>query len=345
MWTLMSAGGIPRDEGMILIWVGFLMTALLGVGALVIDIGAMYVEKRQLQNGADAAALAVAQDCVADDCASAFATAQQYANLNAKDGAANVAAVCGRGPGLPACAGDAPPRADEASGWVRVGTSTRTADGSSELEFVLAPLIGAVGGTTVNAAAVAAWGPVGTAIGEPIVFSVCEFVLAGGSIEKGGSVPTGKHAVLFHDSDSVPTTCALGPAGKDVPGGFGFINETAPCEADLKVGQVVGASPGNSLSASCEVDTLNWHNNVQIFPIYDDVEGTGSGALYSIAGFVAVRITGYNFNGGANDWGDDCGASSSDTCIIGEFTAVSLEKNSGFTTGPDFGVRAVEMIG
>jgi hypothetical protein len=179
-----------------------------------------------------------------------------------------------------------------------------------------------------------------------MVFSVCEFVLAGGSLEKGGSVPTGKHAIVFHDSGSESaSSCALGPAGKDVPGGFGFIAETAPCESDLTVGQVVGVSTGNSLSATCEADVLNWHNTVQIFPIYDDVEGTGSGAQYTVAGFVAIRVSGYNFNGGANDWGDDCGASSSDTCIIGEFTAVSLQKNSGFTTGRDFGVRAVEMIG
>ncbi|NKS97062.1 hypothetical protein GS498_06695 [Rhodococcus hoagii] len=35
---------------------------LLGFAAISIDIGANYAEKRQLQNGADAAALALAQD-------------------------------------------------------------------------------------------------------------------------------------------------------------------------------------------------------------------------------------------------------------------------------------------
>ena len=36
---------------------------LVGMAALVVDVGAVVEEKRQLQNGADAAALAVAQSC------------------------------------------------------------------------------------------------------------------------------------------------------------------------------------------------------------------------------------------------------------------------------------------
>ena len=32
----------PTDQGVILIWVGLMVTVLLGVGALVVDLGAMY---------------------------------------------------------------------------------------------------------------------------------------------------------------------------------------------------------------------------------------------------------------------------------------------------------------
>ena len=59
-----------RDEGVVLVWVALMLVVLVGMGALVIDIGALYVEKRELQNGADAAALAVARDCVEGDCGS-----------------------------------------------------------------------------------------------------------------------------------------------------------------------------------------------------------------------------------------------------------------------------------
>ena len=51
------------ERGAVLVWVALMLTVLIGVGALVIDAGALYTEKRQLQNGADAAALAVAADC------------------------------------------------------------------------------------------------------------------------------------------------------------------------------------------------------------------------------------------------------------------------------------------
>ena len=50
-----------------------MLVVLIGVGALVIDSGALYAERRQLQNGADAAALAVAQDCADGHCGRATA--------------------------------------------------------------------------------------------------------------------------------------------------------------------------------------------------------------------------------------------------------------------------------
>ena len=39
------------------------LTALIGMAAFAIDVGALYGERRQLQSGADAGALAVAEDC------------------------------------------------------------------------------------------------------------------------------------------------------------------------------------------------------------------------------------------------------------------------------------------
>ena len=49
------------DRGVVGVLVGLLLgTVLLGVGALVIDVGQLYQERAQLQSGAGAAALAVA---------------------------------------------------------------------------------------------------------------------------------------------------------------------------------------------------------------------------------------------------------------------------------------------
>ena len=166
-WTRVSddASDASRDDGVILVWVALMMVVLVGMGALVIDIGALYVERRELQNGADAAALAVAQDCVEGDCGSGGGStrAQQYADLNANDGASSVdpSTPCGVGPGLTACSGSAPGGASGATGWVRVDTSTKTSDGDDEVSFLLAPVISSLTGKTVKASAVAAWGPHG----------------------------------------------------------------------------------------------------------------------------------------------------------------------------------------
>ena len=51
------------DRGAIAVTVALSLTALLAVLAFVVDVGLLYFEKAELQNGADSAALAVAQEC------------------------------------------------------------------------------------------------------------------------------------------------------------------------------------------------------------------------------------------------------------------------------------------
>ena len=49
------------EKGIVVVFIAAAVVVLVGMAALVIDVGAIRDEKRQLQNGADAAALAVAQ--------------------------------------------------------------------------------------------------------------------------------------------------------------------------------------------------------------------------------------------------------------------------------------------
>ena len=153
------------DRGAILPLVAISMVVLLGMGAMVIDVGHLYAERRQLQNGADAAALAVAQSCAQGNCGPYTSMAQDYANLSARDGVSTVREICFGGPrlaaGLPRCGGSAPGGATRALGWVRVTTRTLTADGSNEVDFLLAPIVTALSGYTVEATSIAAWGIAG----------------------------------------------------------------------------------------------------------------------------------------------------------------------------------------
>lgn len=336
------------DAGAVMVTVAILMTVLLGMGALVLDLGAAFVEKRQLQNGADAAALAVAQDCAGGDCRLGSGMAAQFANLNAKDGAAAVDLVCGVGPGLPTCPpglGVPPSGATGATGWVRVVTSTRTPDGGDEIDFVLAPVMDAAAGATVHAGAVAAWGALGSAIIVPIVFSACEWQKMGGSI-LDGTFPTGSNVIYLHgvggSNEPGVVPCTESPSGQDLAGGFGFLANIA-CSTTLTVGTWAGVEPGNSLPKGCHPD--QWMNQEVLIAIYDQERGTGNGGEYHIAGFVGFRVTAYKFQGNNRAPANfKCPIGSTNVvCLRGEFTRFTVD-GSGFG-GNDYGARVIKMVG
>ncbi len=129
---------------MVGVLVGILIgTVLLGLSALVIDVGQLYQERAQLQSGADAAALAVAKLCIDSTCtpSAALSTAQTYANDNAADGSSGVGTICGDADTLTACgtssgamtACPSPPASG--TNYVDVNTSTKTSGGAT----VIAP--------------------------------------------------------------------------------------------------------------------------------------------------------------------------------------------------------------
>ena len=49
---------VKHEDGQVLVIVALLMVVLVGFAALLIDVGAMYLTKTNMQNAADAAALA-----------------------------------------------------------------------------------------------------------------------------------------------------------------------------------------------------------------------------------------------------------------------------------------------
>jgi len=51
------------DRGAVGIFTAIVVIVLFGFMGLAVDVGAMYDERRQLANGADAAVLAIAEDC------------------------------------------------------------------------------------------------------------------------------------------------------------------------------------------------------------------------------------------------------------------------------------------
>ena len=182
--------GDGAERGAVAVFVAILFGSgvLLGMGALVVDVGGMYAERAQLQNGADAGSLAVALGCAkgaatCDASTSASGPAGAHANSNANDTRSNVDNVCGRDGGmgiLPSCSGSAPgcPPAAPAAGinYAQVQSSTLTGTGSTVLPPAFARSILGYTDKTVHACAVASWGPPG-GLGNAVAFTIsyCEW--------------------------------------------------------------------------------------------------------------------------------------------------------------------------
>lgn len=69
-----------HEKGTVIVLVALLMTVFLGMSALVVDVGILYVKQTQLQNAIDASALAAAQEL--PNTGSALTVANQYIVLN-----------------------------------------------------------------------------------------------------------------------------------------------------------------------------------------------------------------------------------------------------------------------
>lgn len=255
----------PDDTGAVAVIVALvLVPILLSMGALLVDLGHMYADRRQQQNAADAAALAVAADCANDFIATAtcqaaaeYGTAQTFASGNgtnpgshyAVGESSNVSNVCIAGivtcppPGGPNCT--APTSSNQ---YVQVLTKTGTPSGTSSLlpnvfERFLAGDKGT--GQSVSACARAWYSPVGgTVAAVPVTFSDCEWQhdTAGGYAPPASLGPAGvyqgppgsatawppatyeRYLTLHSATTQQPAGCTGWQAGADGPGAFGWLD-------------------------------------------------------------------------------------------------------------------------
>ncbi|MHA7277401.1 pilus assembly protein TadG-related protein [Arthrobacter sp. Hz1] len=328
------------EDGAVAVMTALFMVLVLGMTAIVIDIGMLYAERAQLQNGADAAALAIAQDCAeGSNCnnAAAAVTAMTLASANANDGFA-----------------DASPRI--VGNTVTVQAKTLTADGEPAVQHWFAPILG-IDETVVGAKASASWGsPTAGQTAFPLAFSVCQVK---------DDIDGDLQRLVSHGPDA-NRGCNYGPSGQVAPGGFGWLEQDSnACGAsiDVAAGPAPGR-PGNSAPADCDDVLRSWATDISsgkevtvLLPIFVKVTGSGNNTGYHLTSFAAFQVVGWKFSGGSNslplsfrNTAAHVGSSLSCTggCrgIIGKFVEyVSLEDN--FTIGPPtgFGATIVKLTG
>ena len=316
---------LRREQGVAGVFVAITMATLLGMLGFAVDVGAMYDERRQLTNGADAAVLAIAEDCalkVSCNLGSAKKTAQDFANANASDGAAFIESVS----------------LDMSARTVRVETGTLTPSGDRVFAPFFAQVIG-WNGSTVYGSASALWGyPSSMRNILPLIISQCE-------VDKAafGASTT----LYFHDGNNAEECNATAGMDADadgkLPSGFGWlIADGADCSTvTLKVDDWQSADPGSSPSNGCSPPELSSLIGEKVpLPIFIDIEGKGAGGSYRIAGFILFKITGYNF-GGSYKVNPPC--SGDERCVSGQFTTGVV--HDGIPGGPNNGIVIVKLTG
>ncbi|WP_024367150.1 TadE/TadG family type IV pilus assembly protein [Arthrobacter sp. TB 26] len=286
----------PQDteRGAAGVIVGLTMMALIGVGAVAVDVGQIYAERAQLQNGADAGALAVARSCATGPCTSALAGPLANANSNDNASAASVDL--------------------SVAGQVTVTTSTKNG-GSSFLSKMFANALNS-GPVTVGAQATATWGSPGSGPAAlPLTFAPCQF-------DVDGSL----HTILTHGSE----TCASdSPSGGVIPGGFEWLlTNPGDCATTVFADDPATAGitdpyamtkTGLSMPSECKPLIEGYLNTVVMFPVFSTASGTGANAKYYIKGYAAFLLVGYSFPGMTG--GDLTGLSGSDRGIRGRFVS------------------------
>lgn len=246
-----------RERGAVAVIVALLMVVLLGFTAIGIDVGSIYSDQQQLQNGADAGALAIAESCQRGSCVN---TADKYAKANKLD--------------------------VQATGTMLSNTAgTVTVQTSSTHQNWFAGVLG-MPTTALRARASASWGyPSGGAV-VPLAFSLCAFWQATGGWDDQGKPLSNTPTVV----NIIEHSCTP-PAHNEVPGGFGELRGTS-CVATVLAGGWVASDSGNNGPNSCSgFDWSTVMNKTVLIPIFDDYQGTGSNAQYKIKGLAAFKIT------------------------------------------------------
>ncbi|HKD34256.1 MAG TPA: pilus assembly protein TadG-related protein [Gaiellaceae bacterium] len=306
---------IRNDRGQATVITLVFLVVLLGMAALVLDIGSWYRADRATQSTADAAALAGAQ-ALPYDTANARALATQYANKN--------------------------------GGGVSGGDITITSSPYGANDTIRVQVHRTAAGVFTKLFGVNQVGVGSKATARASLMQSAQYVAPIGVNVKHPMLKGTSACPCF--GPGYTTTLPLGKTG--APGSFDLLNIDGSSGGTggqilakwilqgysgyLPIGSYLsdtGSKWNDSLVQNALEQRMNT-NPVLLFPVYDTLSGTGSNAIYHVVGWAAFHITGHSANGNGGS-------------ITGWFERISwdgIESTASDGSNPDLGVRVVKLI-
>jgi Flp pilus assembly protein TadG len=304
-----------RDErGQAIVLTVLSLVVLLGMAALVLDVGAWFHQKRQLQATADAAALAGAQF------------------LPSNPGGARTEALSNAGKNGGGVAG-----ADVTVTSSRATNDTISVKAKKANNGIFSRIAGVMNVDIAATAKARVGAPASALHVAPMVVS-CNHAL----IQNCNN--SGKKPKFF-----VNTDLNFDPMG--APGAFGMLNldgsngtvgsskESAWISTGFDKYLGLGkykSDPGAKFSSQNIRSALDGRiGTVLLFPVFRTLTGTGQNAQYDIIGWIGFHLTSYDVHGnGATLHG-----------YFTEYIAEGIQATSGQGSPLEYGVRTVQLIG
>ncbi len=335
MWRLGLTNRSASERGAVAVIVAVFFSGMVVFAALAltVDVGNAMVGRRAIQNGADAAAMALAQECAKGDseCISEpTATLNDLAGANASvgysaDNATEISEICGHGvAGFEECTEGAYSRLTaclpasenvKEAHYVEVRTRTQTTDGDSVLPKVFSQMLtGGGSDLTVEACARGAWGaPASTGKTLPLTIGLCDWMNRTGSgtryapappyLRGPAAVPAEFPGVEPPDEVSGHIEAIFshdnsghkcsGPPGQEYPGGFGWLDPGSDCSAVILDDHTVPGDTGNHAPDTCKLRLKGYLGTEVLVPVFDSVTGTGRNARFHISGVASFYLAGF----------------------------------------------------
>ena len=305
---------LRNERGQVIVLTVIALTVLLGMSALVLDVGAWFRTKRQLQATADAAALAGAQ-ALPDAPGTAQGMAVTYADKN--------------GGGV--LAGDV--------------TITSTYNGNDTIAVAAKKnqpgffsRVFGVNAVDVGAKAKALVGVTNQAMYVAPMVVYCDHQYIHNCNNNGHMPDFGHQTTLNYDPMGAPGAFGmLNLGGGQNPGSSEeaqWIDQGFNQYLDVK--KNYRSDPGAKFSSQNIQGALQDRvGTVLLFPVYQTLTGTGQNAVYYVIGWIGFYLQSYTVHGNNAD-------------LTGYFTtyiAHGVLASSGSNGPPNYGVKSIQLIG